>query len=112
MEKSKMQVEWDKIKESNLIKVKTLQKKYFNQLRVLHSDDYRHNEHVVIGWLNSESFDYVIIKSVTTSHLFKMPIWAYVLGHTMSAGDKKQLSNDEQLAAEKLVRITFDQIFI
>jgi hypothetical protein len=113
MEKSQLQVEWDKIKESNLIRVKTIQKKYLDQIRTLHSDDYRHNAHVVIGWYSQESFDYVLLKEIHSGGMFKMPIWAYCQGHmTSSKHDYRNMTNEEVVAMEKSVRETFDQIFI
>jgi hypothetical protein len=111
MEKSEIQTEWDKIKESNLIKVKTLQKKYLDQLRMLKSDEYSNKRHVVIGWYYMESFDYVLIKDVTSSDIYKMAIWSYSVAHCESTGAPYS-TTEEQVAMDKMIRTTFDQIFI
>jgi len=111
MEKSEIQDEWDKIKESSPIKVKTLQKKFLDQLRVLKADEYSHKCHVVIGWYYMESFDYVLIKDVTSSNIYKMAIWSYSVAHCENTGAPYS-TTEEQVAMDKMVRSTFDQIFI
>ena len=113
MEKTKLQEEWDKIKESNLIKIKTIQKKYIKQLLILKHEDFRHTKHIVVGWYLEDSFDNVIIKDVTTSRIFRMPIWAYVEGVIRDTEYKFQGDEmNERASMEKMVRETFDQIFI
>jgi hypothetical protein len=110
MEKSEIQKEWDKIKETNLIRVKTIQKKHVDQLQLLPDDEYSHKEHVVIGWYTTESFDYVILKSVQTGHLYRLAIWKYVVIHCENTG--YEVKNDMEYGPlEKMVRRTFDQLF-
>jgi hypothetical protein len=110
MGKSEIQKEWDKIKETNLIRVKTIQKKHVDQIQLLPDDEYSHSEHVVIGWYTTESFDYVLIKSVKTGHLYRLAIWKYVLLHCKVTGH--EVKNDmEYVPLEIMVRRTFDQLF-
>jgi hypothetical protein len=110
MEKGEMQVEWDKIKETNLIRVKTIQKKHVDQLQMLPTNEYSHKEHVVVGWYTSESFDHVILKSLQTGHLYRLPIWKYVVTHCKNT-NYKIIEETEYGPIEKMVRRTYDQLF-
>jgi hypothetical protein len=113
MEKSDLQVEWDKIKESNLLKITTIQKKHYEQIRVLSQGSYDHKKHVVFGWVYLESFDYVLLQDVVSKGIFKMPLYRYVRDHYRSTGkDINSLTMEEQGSLESMVRNTFDQIFI
>ena len=115
MEKSEIQTEWDKIKTSNLIKIKTIQKKHLEQLRTLKPNEYKHNCHVILGWYHQESFDHVLVRDITSGGIYKMALWAYAYASAKAGAEDKYnyaTTTEEQASLENMVRGTFDQIFI
>ena len=106
--KSKLQEQYDKVFPKPLLQITALKRGHMEQLRVMDMDNYDHTKHVIIGWYNSEAFNHVILKDVTSKNLFRMMIFHYIKAHYAATRVGAQSPQD----AERLILQNFDQIFI